>query len=136
MVYLVNFVLDITAGGLDDDHIALFFTYQSTCNRRAHRNHIALHIGLIFTHDAVSHSLVCAQVDEVNGGAKDHPARLGNSGDINDLDVAQLPLNLQDTTLGKALLITRRMILGILLEVTVCSRLCDSLHNARPIHLF
>ena len=49
--------------------------------------------------------------------------------------VRQLVLELVDAALAEALLLARRVVLGVLAQVAVGARLGDRLDDARPLHL-
>ena len=92
--------------------------------------------GLCFldvTDDLVNDLGVSRHVEQFHGAAKHNPALLGDTRDVDNLCIRQGPLQFRDTALDKALLFTRRVILGVFFQIAVIPGRRDSLDNFRPL---
>ena len=79
---------------------------------------------------------IVIDIDQVDSGTKQNTAGVSQSCNIDNLRVRQLVLKLLDSPLGKTLLFPRCVILGILLEITVLSRLCNRRNDSGPVDFF
>ena len=59
---------------------------------------------------------------------------MGHFVDIDNLDIGQLALDLLNATLGKTLLFTGGVILGVLFQITVFTGRGNIIDNRRPYH--
>jgi hypothetical protein len=115
--------VDLVAGLLAD---------QRARDRRRNRDPSCLDVGFVVTDDLVGHR-VAALLLEIDGGAE-HAAPVGvEQLRVDDLRVAELGLDFRDATLDEALLVARRIVLGVLREIAVRARLRDGLGIGRPL---
>ncbi len=86
-----------------------------------------LDVRLILTDDLIRDLITCICILKLNRRTKNNFALCIDLCHINDLAVSKLAFNLLDAPFSKALLFTRRVILGILLEISVGSCLGNGL---------
>ena len=67
----------------------------------------------------ILHLLVVLEIDQSNGGTKDHLARWLYLTHVDYLTARQFAFDFRNAALTKALLFTRRVILGVLFKIAV-----------------
>ena len=110
----VNLVSHVAARGIHGDLIAFHFPDQCTGDGGVHRNQVGFGIGFIFANDPVGDGAIVIDIDQRYRHAKDDLASSGDGRDVNDLSVGQLVLELLNPPFGKALLLSRGVVFGIL----------------------
>ncbi len=113
--------------------IPLALANQGTRNGRADGNQAGVDIGFHLADNLVRHLRFLLQVQQINGGTKDHLAVGIDVGDINDLGIGQIGFYLRNPPLDETLLFLGGMIFGILAEIAVCPCFGNSLNNPRPL---
>ncbi len=120
-----------STGGLNIRHIIGVLPDQGTRNRRTHRNLALLDIGLVLTHDLVTHLFAGRGIHQHHCGPENDTAFGIQVPWINDLSIGQLALKLLDTPLDEALAFLGGIIFGVLGQVTVRARLGDRGNHRR-----
>ena len=114
MLDRVDLVGHVAARGIHGDLIAFHFTDQCASDGRVHRNQISLGVCLIFSNDAVRHGAIVIDIDQCHRYAEDDLTCSRDGGDVDDLSVGQLVLELLNTPLSKALLLSCSVVLSVL----------------------
>src|SRR3546814_248547 len=118
-----NLVLDQPTGRFDGYDITFFLADQCAGNRRTDRKLALLDVSFIVANDLVGHLLVGLDIGDIHSGTEDYLASRRDVGDIDNLGVLQSTPDVADTRLNHALLLTRSMILGVLLQIAHFARL-------------
>src|SRR5262249_52683601 len=88
-------------------------------------------VGLVLAHDLVGDAGTAVLVLELHGGAEHHLAGVRQLRRVDDLGVGELHLDLLNAALDEALLLARRVVLGVLRQVAVAARLGNGLDDRR-----
>src|SRR3546814_6734198 len=118
------------AGRLDRHLVALVLADQRTRDRRRNRDLAVLDVGFQVTHDLVALLLAAVGVGQQHGRAEHDPGAGIERGDVDDLRMRQLSLELLDPALDEALLLARGVVHGVLLQVAVRTRLRSEEHTS------
>src|SRR5688572_16995891 len=117
----------------DVDHVAGTLAHQGARDRRSDGDASGLDVGLVFTNDLVADALAAVLVFQLHGGAEDHPAVIGNRRRIDDFRGRELGFDLTDAAFDEALLLARRVVLGILGKIAVAARFGNGLDDPRTV---
>ena len=115
---------------LELERIAFVLADQRARERRRYRNQALLDVGFEVADDLVAHLLARILVGEIDHRAE-HDLRAGiEAADVDDLGIRKRRFELVDAALGETLLLARRVILGVFLQIAVRARLGDRLDDA------
>ena len=114
MLDRVDLVGHVASRGVHGDFIAFHFPDQCAGDGRVHRNQVGFGVCLIFSNDAVRHGAIVIDIDQCHRYAEDDLACSRDGGDVDDLSVGKLVLELLNTPLSKALLLSSGVVFGVL----------------------
>src|SRR5580765_2131774 len=124
-----DFVVAHAAGRLHLGHVAGRLADQRPRDRRADRDQAVFQIGLVVADDLVGHRDAAVFVFQVDRRGE-HDAALGvQRPRVDDLRGRELALDLEDAAFDEALLVLRRLVLGVLRQVALRARLGDGLDD-------
>src|SRR5690606_36061808 len=128
-----DLVLARASGRFDGDAVAGMLADQRARHRRGNRDQAQLDVGLQVADDLVALLLVGLDVGDRHLGAEYDLVAGVEPGHVDDVGVREFALELLDAAFDEALLLTRGVVLGVLLEVAVRTRVGDRGDHLRAL---